>query len=382
MRNKWNVGSLFFKFALVLCLFNRAQAQCISSKFIDSLYLRIKVLEPEIRTAILNNRMNIGTQIVSEEKIDSVKLVPIVKLSFNVKTKNLTQPHFNTDDEFAICAISYPSQYVYVYDVKRKQLGLKGNSGVYMRTLVHSTLAQTKKPVFTYLFNIDRHQNDIVGYVTAPCSLIFRQISSSKLLNTAEMLKAKFGSVSIYFEYKDKERTKNYISKEVRKFHLDSTLKDNWYFYSKYFPHDTVTCVQLLVNEVSGAVKLTSSNKETLKKKILETLTNKPSPLFSTFDEKMMTDIRYFGLKPFIVFMNTDVTEALASVLSNEQMKKYQVINEISYQQNSLVEGSLSAEFKGNKEAKNEFVRRNIKRNDWGGFSFKDENYKTGIVIR
>ncbi|MNY36172.1 hypothetical protein D3C86_1706450 [compost metagenome] len=79
--------------------------------------------------------------------------------------------------------------------------------------------------------------------------------------------------------------------------------------------------------------------------------------------------------------MEADITNALASILSSDQMKTYKITSEISYLQNSLIEKSLYNRFKGNLSEKDDFVKKNIKRIGLRSYTFKDENYiKTAVV--
>ncbi|MFA4867736.1 MAG: hypothetical protein WC623_06040 [Pedobacter sp.] len=382
-KNKWFAGKISFALILfVLCVENTALAQCLSHSIIDCVYLKAKSYEPEIRSAILTSKFNTGKQNWDEEKIDSIRLVPIIKLSFDDSDKNFAEYDFHEDSSSTICAIPYPSKRVYLYDVKSKKLGLKGESGKEMNELVQKSIIKSKKPIFTFFFNVDQYQNDVVCFPINNCSFNFVTVSSSQILSIKEVLKTKYGASDTYFEYREKERIKDHIGKEARKLFADTTLKNNWHFYSSYFPNDTITCLSLLVNDVTNSVKLTLSNKSRLKKEILSTLSNKPPEFSFIADQKTLTYYKYYGLKPIINFMDTDITAALALVLNKEQMKTYKIAAEISYMQNTIIENSLSRKFINDNTAKKDFVKKNIKRTDLDSFSFKDEDYKAGYIVR
>jgi hypothetical protein len=341
-------------------LFNVANAQQkTAAAFIDSIHAAATAYAPQVRAAIVKWGKTEGASLTPSSRewlLDSVKLVPVVKLSLEPGKAGKYIPQFSTDSLFEICAVVYPSRRVYMYTPRDGKLGLKGVAGASMSALADKSMAVTAKPLFIYLFSIERYHADILGWMDATASLQFLVNGSDRVYNSEALLVKKYGAASTYFEYRKRERIKQQVKEEALETFSYDSIRYSWQFHMQYFQQDTAASITLLLNEIRAVTHAPENKIERIRQLVMAGLINPPPPNV-VISDSLYTYFKYFGQNPLIPFKSIDLTPILTQVLTRQQFERFKWKTEVTAYQKRNMEEGLWQQFKGDKKAVDAAVR-------------------------
>ena len=272
---------------------------------------------------------------------DSVLLFPVLKLKHTETPKKCT---FSLVDSLYDIVAVYPNRnQIYVLDIKDLKISSKGSPTNQILSLLKKN--NITNLFFTFFFDVDRHQLDILGSVkNDKLSLINKNIYTDD--NIDSLLIEKFGSLENYYLYAANENIRNNALTQAYALFSDFALTDNWQFYVKYNKTDTLRNLSLLLKEIKLSTAVSQQSLRNIETNIMLLLRD-TSSFKINFNKELYRDIRYHSVR-FVLFMNKDISGLLQKHLGKDLYQQYTMQLKIGEGLSSLMEGSLSTRFKGN----------------------------------
>lgn len=215
------------------------------------------------------------------------------------------------------------------------------------------------KTFFIYFIDKDAKGVDIIAGVSSNGLVKF---SGTETLNTPDLLEVlnhKYGSIKEFENYTFIDAQKHRIAQGIVKNFNNFTVKNNWQFYSQFFPEDKDGNLSLLISEIQLATGLSDASLTRIQISIQKDIQCGPHLIDFRINNQMIRDARY-GYHRIIPFLGRDIYPTLSSALSLKQMDDYMIAYRINCGAAVRMRESLSARFNNNKSALIQFVTSSI----------------------
>ena len=200
---------------------------------------------------------------------------------------------------------------IYDCNLKEPYLFLAQSNALFLQEKLINKKNQTS--CIVYFLESERNFYDLVLYCNNDGDKVISKSNYDSLFTVEGIIKYRYGTVEKYQELCRKEE---YIYKYKKEL-IPSTLQDaydlikkDWNIRSKYVPIDTVGNINLLVQQINRAVKLSPEQSALLNFNILQFLRN-----FAVFKNK---NILNFYSNHYLLY-GMDVYEKIKEILTNEQ---------------------------------------------------------------
>jgi len=286
---------------------------------------------------------------IPNEKADTssaFEIYPHLVLNISFKDSLDQHPVIKCYDAVSLTIIQRSKKKVYTYN--RLDSTISGPHVPFWASYYLNMTESSSEVRFIYTLFNDRYRENGTMICLDKKTVRFND-GKEVFPNVQDYLRSKCGSLTNFIDAKNYDDLESSIREEAfRSFdsskpeQLNAFVKNNWKFYLKSFPTDTVNTMKMLLKDISIYSGASSKQMKEIELKIRNNFSIKkpaiqqplpPSPNDKILEAKLdliMHGNKSFGLIPIppyerahVIFMNVDVHKVLPTVLSASQLERY-----------------------------------------------------------